>query len=419
MNCLKPIPTAIQGGDSKVVISLDPDTIWRPRGSEVRFTINGNSIAVLNVQVCFAWSHADEHPEAADSYIESPLVRSMATTDGKNEYGAVVPDLHSIDTWWLDRIVGKGPVHFTGLFTVPLSDMQVLAQIKRTDGPVAWVAIVLPVGVTSVWAATVLVILAVVIACLCLYLISREINLPGADPALKVISTKEGIGSLSQFQIILWTFVIGASAVYVMSLSGNLIGITSGTLTLLGIASVTTLLARLPMASRSDPTTPTNTVSSTDHGAPTNEAVATAQAPRFAAGDSTKVVITAAESGDADTAAAHDAAATAVRGAAAAQAIAGAAAQAGATPPSTPSNTGATPSRAAAMRSPQWSDLLIVDGTRPEIDVTRVQMLIFTMVSAAFVAIKVFTSYEIPEIPPNYLLLMGISNGVYIVGRHL
>jgi hypothetical protein len=33
--------------------------------------------------------------------------------------------------------------------------------------------------------------------------------------------------------------------------------------------------------------------------------------------------------------------------------------------------------------------------------------------------IKVLTSYEIPEIPAGYLLLMGISNGVYIAGRHL
>jgi hypothetical protein len=59
---------------------------------------------------------------------------------------------------------------------------------------------------------------------------------------------------------------------------------------------------------------------------------------------------------------------------------------------------------------------LVSDG---EIDVTRVQMLIFTLISAGFVMIKVLTSYEIPEIPAGYLLLMGISNGVYIAGRHL
>jgi hypothetical protein len=27
--------------------------------------------------------------------------------------------------------------------------------------------------------------------------------------------------------------------------------------------------------------------------------------------------------------------------------------------------------------------------------------------------------YEIPAIPPNFLILMGISNGVYVAGRSL
>ena len=52
-----------------------------------------------------------------------------------------------------------------------------------------------------------------------------------------------------------------------------------------------------------------------------------------------------------------------------------------------------------------------------EIDVTRVQMLLFTLVAAGFVAIKLFTSYVIPDIPQGILILMGISNGTYLSAK--
>jgi hypothetical protein len=143
----------------------------------------------------------------------------------------------------------------------------------------------------------------------------------------------------------LWTFVVGASAIYVMSLSGNLISITAGALTLLGIAGAATLLARVPAGS-----------------------------------------------------------------------LAGQASSPPPPPPPPPPAPAVIAPVASQRRTPRWSDLLVSDG---EIDVTRVQMLIFTLISAGFVMIKVLTSYEIPEIPAGYLLLMGISNGVYIAGRHL
>jgi hypothetical protein len=42
-----------------VVVTLDPDTPWRPRGVEVRFTVsskNGGAVAIRRVQVCFGWA---------------------------------------------------------------------------------------------------------------------------------------------------------------------------------------------------------------------------------------------------------------------------------------------------------------------------------------------------------------------------
>ena len=128
--------------------------------------------------------------------------------------------------------------------------------------------------------------------------------------------------------MVLWTFVVAASAVYVMVLAGELIEVTSGTLVLLGISGAVTVGSKL-----------------------------------------------------------HDSAQVA-------KAVAAA--------------------PAAPLRRPRWSDLVVndTDGHR-EIDITRVQMLYFTLITAAFVVMRVLTTYVIPEIPQGFQILMGISNAVY------
>ena len=141
---------------------------------------------------------------------------------------------------------------------------------------------------------------------------------------IRVITTSDGDASLSQLQIVMWTFVVAGSAVYVMVLSGELIQVTTGTLVLLGISGTVSVLSRW-----------------------------------------------------------HDVA--------------------------------TTTSAAAPPRLPRWSDLVVndVNGHR-DIDVTRVQMLYFTVITATFVVMKVLTSYVIPEIPEGFQILMGISNAVYV-----
>jgi hypothetical protein len=164
--------------------------------------------------------------------------------------------------------------------------------------------------------------------------IAQYRQIRGRNLLLRVISTQDGYASLSQLQIVLWTLVVGMSAIYVMTLSGNLISIGEGTLTLLGIASGAALLARVPVAVQPAGAVPAPPV------------------------------------------------------------------------PATPIN-------------PEWSDLVIPNRETREIDVTRLQMLAFTLITASFVVIKVVVDYEIPTIPPNFLILMGISNGVYVAGRKL
>jgi hypothetical protein len=66
----------------------------------------------------------------------------------------------------------------------------------------------------------------------------------------------------------------------------------------------------------------------------------------------------------------------------------------------------------ATIRQPRWSDLIMAEGQ--ELAPTRVQMLLFTLVTAVFVVVKVITSNQIPDIPEGFLILMGISNGVYV-----
>src|SRR5947209_6486748 len=149
-----------------------------------------------------------------------------------------------------------------------------------------------------------------------------------------MIETRGRRASLSQFQIVLWMFVIGAATVYVMTLSGNLIPLTEGTLALLGISGVATLGSQVgsQLASRS-------------------------KSDRTEAASARK--------------------------------------------------------RVAA---PSWRDLIASDG---EIDVTRLQMLFFTVLIAAFVSVHVIDSFQIPEIPPSFLGLMGLSNGVYLLSKFL
>jgi hypothetical protein len=73
---------------------------------------------------------------------------------------------------------------------------------------------------------------------------------------MRLISTREGYASLSQFQIMLWSFLFGAGAVYVMGLSGGLINIPTGALVLLGIAGATTVGAKIKTANENAPGTP-------------------------------------------------------------------------------------------------------------------------------------------------------------------
>jgi hypothetical protein len=330
-NC-PPRPPLAQGAPSNIIVELDPNTLWRPRGAEVRFTIRnpGGTVGVAGVRVCFGWSSPNGEFRKSQSLVGSPQVRSIGNDTGAVEYGAVVPVLHAVPNidWWPLRLFSSTPYIFTGAFTVPVADMVV--EVTPTSGDPVVTAT--QVGITNAVVAWVVVATAVAVVWLIIFRIAQYRGIRGRNLLLRVISTRDGYASLSQLQIVLWTMVVGMSAIYVMTLSGNLISISEGTLVLLGIASGTALAARIPGPQQTTP------------------------------------VVRIPEA-----------------------------------PPT----------------MPEWSDLIIPNRATQEIDVTRLQMLAFTLITAAFVLIKVIVDYEIPSIPANFLVLMGISNSVYIGGQRL
>jgi hypothetical protein len=257
------------------------------------------------------------------------------------------------------------------------------------------------IGITYPLAAVAIVIVTMGLGFVVLTAVaSRRLTHPGilhANGLLRVISTPSGFASLSQLQIILWTFVVAASAVYVMSLSGELVQITSGTLVLLGIAGAAGIGAKIQ----------------------TENQIATADAAAAKA---------AAEKAAADVLAAQKAAAASVLPAdpvAAARVtvennLAAADQAAKATIANAAKDNADAQKNPPAGQTPKWSDLIVNeritdDGTvTREIDVARFQMLLFTLITAAFVLMSVVTTYVIPEISTGFQTLLGISNGVYL-----
>lgn len=69
-------------------------------------------------------------------------------------------------------------------------------------------------------------------------------------------------------------------------------------------------------------------------------------------------------------------------------------------------------------REPLWSDLVIWDG-QDQVNVTRVQMLFFTLIAAFYVLLQVVNDYTIPAIPPGIVELVGLSNGVYLAAKFI
>ena len=315
------------GGASMVPEQPGQQKNWQPPGGEITFTIRSFTQIPSDalVLVCFRWKRIGER--------QDPFTMARPTHLDLTDAGrllkitvVVPPSLPKAPP----RFGSDG--EFAGLYLVPLADVRILVLGKNPDGSLLVAADVSHlIGVSNPFWALLIALSTVLAAFAVLSIIGhrrlKRFGYGDLDPVIRLITTPDGYASLSQLQLVLWTFVVAASAVYVMVLSGELIEVTSGTLVLLGISGAVSVGTKL-----------------------------------------------------------HD------------------------INVQTANPTGS----ASEPRKPRWSDLIVneVNGKR-EMDITRVQMLYFTLVTASFVVMRVLTTYVIPEIPQGFQILMGISNAVY------
>lgn len=316
------------GGASIIPEVAGQQKSWEPPGGEITFTLRSFTQVPSDALVlaCFRWKRINDRQ---DPYINVRPTHLDLTDGGRLLKVTVVvpPNLRNPPS----RFGGDG--EYVGLYLVPLADVRILVLGKSADGSPSVAADVShTIGISNPFWAILIALLTAIVGIALLSLIAhrrlRPLGYGDLDPLIRIITTPDGYASLSAFQMLLWTLVVAASAVYVMLLSGELIEVTTGTLVLLGISGAVTVGSKL-----------------------------------------------------------HDSA------------------QTGSAP------TGGPPS---VPRRPRWSDLIVSEaGGQRAIDITRVQMLYFTLVTAAFVVMRVLATYVIPEIPQGFQILMGISNAVY------
>lgn len=429
--------TAPTVSSAEFVVTVDPSTAWQPRGGQVRILLQSNtqSLKDVAVQACFKWSGV-----GVDAFQPAPMVQLVeiaGDVPGKAVYTVAVPDgsIPLVKSNWFGRLFGSGtvapgdPDSYDAGHIVPIADLRIV--LSRSGAAVAVAD--RSVGITSVWTAVGITAGTVLIALVILVLWARSRQVPGTDPLMRLITTREGYVSLSQFQIVMWSFLFGAGAVYVMGLSGSLIDIPAGALVLLGISGVTILGAKINDANakaqppgkppgstatiRPGPVTGLALTEVTDRGvrlswtapaavAGAEVAVYIVRYARAAFGD-WRVVTDSYQGTVFDLAGLRPQTAYLFEVLASNAAGQGPAVQGQAT----------TSQPVYNVRTPAWSDLVVTPEHPGELDVTRVQMLLFTLIAAGFVAIKLLNSYVIPEIPPGILILMGISNGTYLSAK--
>jgi hypothetical protein len=401
---------------------------WQPAGGEIEFKATAKSITPdALIKACFRWKLIEGKGDPGP-FIDSGVgsIRVLERQQDTIKLAVSVPRLKEPQ----DRNKVSYAIPY---LAVPQTDVRVLVFDSELN-PIfdAWTK----TGITSVWLAAMIALLTVAVAFVALRLVCRR-HFPKfgkTNTLLCLITTRRGFASLSQFQIMLWTFVVVASAVYVIALSADLIPITAGTLGLLGISGAAAVISKAKgesdAAAAPQPVGPAvaeEEAVRTEHAAKqAEEAVPQASEEtkpeaELAAGelrakaDAARAKANAAEA-VAAAVKARGAVATAVDKAKAEEEARQAEKQAQ-EKTKIAAAAGATAAAVTRIRHPRWSDLVMEEIEGRELDVTRVQMLLFTLVTAGFVVVKVITSYEIPDIPESFLILMGISNGVYVTSK--
>lgn len=380
-DCTKPsAPTTsvLATGRSRLLASLADNIMWQPRDGRVRFTITSptgvspSSLGNLELAVCFGWPspvYASADTATTEQLYRTSYLRTIARTDSTITYETTLPDelwgkqnkdiAPSLWDIFADKFrywTGDHVHVYDGLGLVPTVHMRIVGQSH--DAPAAdpnALDTVLTVGISSRILAAVIAVLVLGVARHFLVRWAKSRKIEGGV-ILQLITNKNGYASLSQFQILLWTAVIAVGLAYVMTLSGALIDVPNQVLALLGISGFSALSAAY--ASRTKQEDKQKDKSCDDPNDP-EDPDKTAEAEKPAAANKPH----------------------------------------------------------APKRVPKWEDLVVWDG-RSEIDITRAQMLVFTVLAASFVVVKIIDESAIPSIPDGVVLLMGLTNGVYVGGKY-
>src|SRR5947209_10689596 len=238
----RPISAA---GASLVPEAAGQQKNWQPPGGEISFTVRSFTQMAPDalVLVCFRWKR---NLERQDPFITARPVHLDLTDGGRLlKVTVIVPSNLPKPP---PRFSGDGD--YTGLFLVPLADVRILILSKNADGsPLVAADVSHEVGISSpLWAILITggcVLGAFALLTLICHRRLKPFGLGDLDPFIRIITTPDGYGSLSRLQMVVWTFVVAASAVYVMVLSGELIEVTTGTLVLLGISGAVTVASTL------------------------------------------------------------------------------------------------------------------------------------------------------------------------------
>jgi hypothetical protein len=512
-NCASNTVIEIPVGSLKVASA----TRWQPVGGEVLFTLTELPSEPKNVSVWFNWQDASDSANC----VPSPRVRFVgrSTTLGDQTkieytYSATLPS-PSGDAKGFPWI--EGLKHWRFRNVVPHADVYVRTDFTAEPGTGVPIHMVGSVGVSTPWLAFIIAGGLVGVAWGFLLSWATARGVPGGR-VLRVISTPHGVASLSQFQIMIWSTVIGAGVIYVMLISSNLIDIPGTTLGLLGVTGISLVGSKIQSNADGTPkrVAPPGVVTNlTVVGTPTSSTIVLSWAPPAGADQPLCFTVQMRRSGAGgwstvatdigappfavsglDPSTPYDFQVFAVNAggpslpspqisastgaqlkdpAAGLGQVTGLTANAnsdgtlslqwtglnpapsayvvqyrpaGTLPWATYSNTANTPLRVTGLdagttfefqvfaiagggsgtpsaivlvtttpRTPQWSDLVMAGSRDVEIDLSRVQMLLFTSIAAAFTGMTLIATGQIPDIPLGILALVGLSNGVYLASK--
>lgn len=434
--CDYPFPATTAGSG---ILTASDRKNWQPSGGELVFSVKttrGTGIPPdALVKVCFRWIL--DRGDNPGPFVESGPTRIIERNPDSLKVSAMVPHLGHQPPRFRERDLNQSNQVRQGRYAipyiaVPLADVRVLV-FDNSGFPI--VDVPTSIGITSYWFAltAVAVTLGLAFSVLMLAWRNRLSMNRHAGPLLCIITNSRGDASLSQFQIMLWTFVVAASTVYVFALSGELIEITNGTLILLGISGASGVASKIKTekdaAAEPPVLTPQAAAAEAEaakaraeaarealrNAVPQSEAAADALAALKEAEAKATAAALAADAAEANsiaTKARIDVVTTADK--AAAEAAAKEAELTAAEKNKLAAKAAALAQALTRKRHPRWSDLVMEESQGREIDVARVQMLYFTLITAVFVLVRVLTSFAIPDIPEGFMVLMGISNSVYV-----